>query len=190
MKHQLNQVRIIAGKWRGRRIAFPNVSDLRPTPDRVRETLFNWLSTVVVSANCLDLFAGSGALSFEALSRGAASVVAVEKNPEAISAITASAKGLSIDENTFEIAAQDALLWLQQAKPTPVDIVFLDPPYSLGLLPACIQALSENKWLKPKAWVYFEDKKPFDEQLLPKAWQLIKSKRAGHVYYYLAYQGM
>jgi 16S rRNA (guanine966-N2)-methyltransferase len=185
LKHQLNQVRIIAGKWRGRRVSFPNVAGLRPTPDRVRETLFNWLSHAIVDAHCLDLFAGSGILSLEALSRGAASVVSVEKNTKAISAINESAQLLGIESDQLSVVLADAVSWLQQKSTIPFDVVFLDPPYSLDLLPTCIKHLSENGWLKAESWVYFEHNQSLEEKLLPVDWQVIKSKRAGHVYYYL-----
>lgn len=185
MKHQLNQVRIIAGKWRGRRISFPNVEGLRPTPDRVRETLFNWLSHVIVDAHCLDLFAGSGILSLEALSRGASQVLSIEKNAKAVSAMNDAAQLLSIESDKWNVILGDALTWLQQKAALTFDVVFLDPPYSLELLPVCIKHLSENGWLKPESWVYFEHNYPLDENVLPENWHLIKSKRAGHVYYYL-----
>ncbi len=187
MKHQLNQVRIIAGKWRGRRISFPSVEGLRPTPDRVRETLFNWLSHLIVDAQCLDLFAGSGILSLEALSRGASQVVSVEKNLKAVSAMHDAARLLSVEPNTWNVISGDVLFWLQQKAPLRFDLVFLDSPYSLELLPVCIKYLSENGWLKPGSWVYFEHNHPIDENILPENWDLIKSKRAGHVYYYLVH---
>lgn len=187
MKHVRNQIRIIAGKWKGRRLSFPNAVDLRPTPDRVRETLFNWTSNRIVGAHCLDLFAGSGALSFEALSRGAAKVVAVEKNPVVILALEAAAQQLKVDVQTWEVISGDGLEWLKHTPSTPFDLVFLDPPYTAELLPICMQVLSEKKWLKSHAWIYFEQDKPFDEALFPSSdWRLVKSKRAGHVYYYLA----
>lgn len=187
MKHSLNQIRIIAGKWRGRRLSFPSIPDLRPTPDRVRETLFNWVSTRIVDANCLDLFAGSGALSFEALSRGALKVVAIEKNLMVIAALETSAQQLKVDREVLEVILADALEWLKHKSVTPFDLVFLDPPYSLELCAPCMQLLFERGWLKPNAWVYFEQDKPFDEALFPSGhWRLIKAKQAGQVYYYLA----
>lgn len=182
LKHQ---VRIIAGKWKGRRVSFPDVEGLRPTPDRVRETLFNWLTQVIVGAHCLDLFAGSGILSFEALSRGAAGVVAVEKNTKAVSALKESVELLGLRAEQLNLISGDAVSWLQQKAGLAFDLVFLDPPYSLELLPICIKYLSENGWLKPESWVYFEHNHPMDEKLLPEGWQVLKSKRAGHVYYYL-----
>jgi len=177
-----NEVRIIGGKWRGRKIAFPFTPHLRPTPDRVRETLFNWLAPTIVNARCLDLFAGSGALSFEALSRGAESVMALEKNGAIFNAIQNNIKTLNVEGLT--LLKMDALSYLKQT-PIPFDIIFLDPPYSSDLLSQCLLLLSVKDWLKKDGLIYFEsnNKTPLE---LPPSLTLLKEKKAGSVYYFLA----
>ena len=129
---QSNSVRIIGGEWRGRRIRFPSAAELRPTPDRVRETLFNWLQGVIGAARCLDLFAGSGALGLEALSRGAAEVVFVEREPRVAAALKATLAALGSGRSA--VVTGDAFRYLAGA-PRPFDVVFLDPPFAQGRLP-------------------------------------------------------
>ncbi len=128
------QLRIIAGKWRSRKLAFPQQENLRPTPDRVRETLFNWLQADVPGSCCLDMFAGSGALGFEAASRGAGEVVMIEQNREAVSALTRNIKLL--DAGNIRLVIADAVEWLKNNQ-RRFDIVFLHPPYIAGLLGKC-----------------------------------------------------
>src|SRR5579859_5791749 len=147
-----NEFRIIAGAWRRRKLAFPPIEGIRPSPDRVRETLFNWLMDHVTGARCLDLFAGSGALGLEALSRGAAEVVFVDRERAALEAIR-SHLALLKAEGGAPVQA-DALAWLE-APARPFDIVFLDPPFDADLLPR-IAALLERGWLKPAALIYME----------------------------------
>lgn len=180
----VSQVRIIGGRWRGRRIAFPERAQLRPTPDRVRETLFNWLQPVIAGAQCLDLFAGSGALGLEALSRGAARAVMVENDAAVIAALTATVAQLPAPE--AEVRARDACDFLAQAA-TPFDVVFLDPPFAADLLPACFAALTRQQWIKPGGLIYIEA--PASSPLaLPAGWVLVRSKSAGQVGYHLARQ--
>lgn len=178
-----NRVRIIAGRWRGRRIEFPDAHGLRPTPDRVRETLFNWLQPTIAGAKCLDLFAGSGALGFEALSRGAASAVLLERDREVCRQLRANAELLRADG--VEIECADALQWLRTAPPRRFDIVFLDPPFASELLQAACELLDARNWLAPGASVYLEA--PADARLLlPPTWSIARSKQAGQVGYHLA----
>ena len=187
MQHQQNHIRIISGRWRGRRVSFPNIQGLRPTPDRVRETLFNWLRPYIVGANCLDLFAGSGALSFEALSRGASYVCAVEQNLVVGASLREAARTLAVDESTLTLVSEEGLSWLNHKAVTPFDIVFLDPPYALGLLPSCLQLLQEKGWLKNQSLVYIENNAPFAPEWFPAlGWQVLNAKQAGQVYYGLA----
>ena len=130
------RVRVIGGRWRGRRLPVPDLPGLRPTPDRVRETLFNWLAPVIEGAVCLDLFAGSGALGFEAASRGAGRVVMVEENERAVAGIRALAAewgAAGLGTAGLEVHRAEALAWLRRASGS-FDIVFLDPPYGSGLL--------------------------------------------------------
>ena len=153
---QAGQVRIIAGRWRGRRLAFPNAEGLRPSGDRVRETLFNWLQGDLPRARCLDLFAGSGALGFEAASRQAARVVMIEQNPEACRALLRNKAALST--TAIEIIQTDALSWLKanHGQYRPFDIVFLDPPFASNLLGDALHTLIDGNWLAPHALVYTE----------------------------------
>jgi 16S rRNA (guanine966-N2)-methyltransferase len=179
-----NNVRIIAGRWRGRRIAFPDIEGLRPTPDRVRETVFNWLQPLVSGARCLDLFAGSGVFGFECLSRGAGEAVFIERDTRICQQLKATASQLAA--SGAQIIRADALDWLREAAVRPFDLVFLDPPYaSEMLMPAC-ELLSERQWLAPEASIYLEAPANASLSFLPQAWRVVRSKRAGQVGYHLA----
>ena len=180
---RVNQVRIIAGQWRGRRLEFPDLPELRPTPDRVRETLFNWLAPVLPGARCLDLFAGSGALGIEALSRGAAEVVLVERQPLAVRALRDNLARLKAENARVE--AVDALAWLRQPG-TPFEIVLLDPPFGEGLLEPACALLERGGWLAPTAWIYLEAEAEGKRSPLPAAWTMHREKAAGAVAYRLA----
>jgi 16S rRNA (guanine966-N2)-methyltransferase len=176
------EVRIIGGAWRSRRITFPASEGLRPTPDRVRETVFNWLAACLPGAACLDLFAGSGAFGFEALSRAAARVVLVEKRLEVAAALRHNREQLKAEH--ADIVHADAVEYLR-GPAAAFDIVFLDPPYASGLLATCMQLLEARGWLKPDAFIYLEA--PEGEVLsLPDTWRLVRSKTAGQVGYHLA----
>ncbi len=178
----INQLRIIAGQWRGRRLSFPDLPGLRPTPDRVRETLFNWLAPVLPGARCLDLFAGSGALGIEALSRGAAEVVFVERHPLAVRALRDNLERLHARGAVIEQA--DTLTWLRQPG-QPFAIAFLDPPFGEGLLePACV-ALEQGGWLTEPAWIYLEGAAEARRPALPPSWIVHREKTAGAVAYRL-----
>ncbi len=175
-------IRIIGGEWRGRKLKVPDLPHLRPTPDRVRETLFNWLSPYIAGAHCLDLFAGSGALGFEALSRGAASVVMVDESRMVIELLQTELK--IFKANHAEIYCAKAPNGLQPPK-NPFDIVFLDPPYSENILLPCCFYLEEQHFLAPNAHIYLEARETIDEKNLPPHWEIMKSKRAGQVAYHL-----
>lgn len=178
-----NELRIIGGQWRGRRVRFPDVPAIRPTPDRVRETLFNWLQRVIAGSRCLDLFAGSGALGLEALSRGAARVVFVDRERAVIEHL---AQTLAIlGARGAELRVQDARRFLEH-KAQPFDIVFLDPPFEADLLPDVCAALEDRGWLAPGAHVYVESRARAGVPTLSPGWTLIKSGRAGEVGYHLA----
>jgi len=178
-----NQVRIIAGQWRGRRLEFPDLPGLRPTPDRVRETLFNWLAPVLPGARCLDLFAGSGALGIEALSRGAAEAVLVEPQPLAVRALRENLARLKAENARVEMT--DALAWLRQPA-TPFEIVLLDPPFGQGLLEPVCAMLERNGWLADAAWIYLEAETELERLPLPVHWMPYREKIAGAVSYRLA----
>lgn len=175
-------LRIIGGSWRGRKLRFPPGTRIRPTPDRVRETLFNWLAARVAGARCLDLFAGSGALGLEALSRGAAHVTFVEVDATAARALEA-----TLEEWGAQPAAvvrSDARLYLART-PQPFDLVFLDPPFDSALLPEVAALLENRGWLAPGALVYVESAARAAPPVLPAAWTPLREKRAGEVGYHL-----
>ena len=178
-----NRLRIIGGRWRGRRLAFPPVEGLRPSTDRVRETLFNWLQPVLPGARCLDLFCGSGALGLEALSREAAQVVFVDRERRVIEQIRAHFALLGAAGG--ETVQADVLAYLR-GPARPFDIVFLDPPFRQGLLGPCCEALAAGDWLAPGAHIYLEAEAQLGEPALPEGWALQRSKRAGDVGYHLA----
>lgn len=180
-----NRLRIIAGKWRGRRFAFPTSKDLRPTPDRVRETLFNWLQQRVRGSRCLDLFAGSGALGLEALSRGASEVLFIESNRQAATALQSHLTTLAVENGS--VTQQDALSVIGEKCQKPYDIIFLDPPYSLNLLPECMVLLNKNGWLADNAIIYYEQTKTEKDIALPVNWTLTRAKTAGQIAYKLAF---
>lgn len=175
-------LRIIGGQWRGRKIQFPDVEGIRPTPDRVRETLFNWLAPDIHGARCLDLFAGSGAVGLEALSRGAREVVMVEREARATSYLRET--GTMLGSEGLHVIQGDALHYLQGAD-EPFDIVFIDPPFRLGLLEPCLQGLQAADWLAPDALIYIEVEKELGELALPEGWSLLKHKQSGQVSYNL-----
>lgn len=178
-----NSVRIVGGAWRGRRVEFPDLPSLRPTPDRVRETLFNWLQFKVQSARCLDLYAGSGALGLEALSRGAAEVVFVETAPVVTHFLRAQLKLLG-GESRGHVHDLGAARFLRTPG-EPFDIVFLDPPFGQNALPDCLEQLAAAKWLKNGGLVYLENERTAGLPTLPAGWQVLKSKSAGEVGYHL-----
>jgi 16S rRNA (guanine966-N2)-methyltransferase len=175
-------LRIIAGRWRGRRLRFPPSEEIRPTPDRVRETLFNWLQQRIPGARCLDLFAGSGALGLEALSRGAARVVFVERDAAAARELRRHLAEWGGDGGTVE--QRDALQYLRGA-PEPFDVVFLDPPFAAGLLAEVAAALRAGGWLAPGARIYVEHAARDGLPELPPDWKPLREGRAGGVGYHL-----
>jgi 16S rRNA (guanine(966)-N(2))-methyltransferase RsmD len=172
-----NTVRIIGGLWRSRIIEFPDAPGLRPTPDRVRETLFNWLGQDLTGMACLDLFAGSGALGFEALSRGAASVIMVEKDPAVLRALRDNAQKLGATGLT--VVRGDALEFARGAR-SRFDVVFVDPPYRLGLQLAALDPL--RGCLAEAGRVYVETDAVFEP---PRGWAIHKRARAGNVHFHL-----
>jgi 16S rRNA (guanine966-N2)-methyltransferase len=173
----MGQIRLIGGMWRGRRISFPDAPGLRPTPDRVRETLFNWLGQRLTGWVCLDLFAGTGALGFEAASRGAERVVFIERQRRLVDHLHRWAEAL--DPTRLVIvggdALQCALSWHE-----PVDLLFLDPPYHRGLLEQISPLL--DQLVRPDGAVYAEAERPIERL---GQWQTIKAGRAGQVHFHL-----
>jgi len=186
MRHKTvktGKVRIIAGTWRHRILSFPLVEGLRPTPDRVRETLFNWLMPYIQGAVCLDLFSGSGALGFEALSRGAKEVVMLDQNTHTIK---------QLKENAMLLGAQNAHILqayvpvqLPSFAPQTFDLVFLDPPFQSDLLSGCCQWLEENGLLNPSALIYVETHHQRQLEDIPPTWEVFRSKKSGNLCYSL-----
>ncbi|TWI52268.1 16S rRNA (guanine966-N2)-methyltransferase [Pseudomonas duriflava] len=177
------QLRIIGGEWRSRRFTFPDAPGLRPTPDRVRETLFNWLAPYLPGARVLDPFIGSGALLLEALSRGAGSTVGLDLNPIAVTTLRGHLDELSC--SSAQLVQQDALVYLNQKEALAFDIVFLDPPFQKGLLEPACHALETQGWLAEDAWVYTESEARPSALTLPTNWHLHREKKAGSVHYAL-----
>ncbi|UCV08507.1 16S rRNA (guanine(966)-N(2))-methyltransferase RsmD [Dechloromonas denitrificans] len=174
----MNSVRIIGGAWRRRMLKFPDSEGLRPTPDRVRETLFNWLGQELDGWHCLDLFAGSGALGFEAASRGAAQVVMVEQSPKVLAALRENAEILQ-NPREVEIIRRDALQYLASSK-TKFDLIFLDPPYKKGWIPRLEPLLPGV--LKEDAAVYVEAEHEIESL---GDWRAVRHGKAGEVHFHL-----
>jgi 16S rRNA (guanine966-N2)-methyltransferase len=183
---QSNQLRIIGGQWRGRKLSFPTAEGLRPTADRVRETLFNWLSPSISGANCLDLFAGSGALGLEALSRGASACCFIDTATAASQHIAANLALLQCE--TAITHTTQAAHWLEQLDPShsvTFDIIFLDPPFGKNLAGKCLALIDQKQLVRNDGLVYLETNR--DEALpdIPPHWQLHREKTAGQVSYRL-----
>mgnify|MGYP000612556254 FL=1 len=187
-KSATGSFRVIGGTWGSRRLSFPSIDGLRPTTDRVKETVFNWLASDIDGARVLDLFAGSGSLGFEALSRGAVLLTAIERDRAAAQAIRDNIKLLDKQgHTTTEVLQADAIEWLKQsvAKSTTYDLVFLDPPFRQGLLDECIELLRYNPILQKGALVYLELEQERNDLNTPVHWGLLKEKVAGQVSYRL-----
>lgn len=177
-------VRIISGRFRGRKLPVLTADGLRPTGDRVKETLFNWLMGSVRNARCLDCFAGSGALGLEALSRDANFVLFLEKDKQVANQLRSNLRTLQMPTDRASVQNTDSLQFLQQKPQTPFDLVFLDPPFHFGLAEKAISLLEEYQWLADKALVYVETEK--DQTLsLPAHWVCLKEKTTGQVAYRL-----
>jgi 16S rRNA (guanine966-N2)-methyltransferase len=172
-------VRIIGGKWRSRQLKFSATEGLRPTGSRIRETLFNWLTPYIEGARCLDLFSGSGALCFEALSRGAKNCTALENNSSAIDQL--SRNKLLLDAVNLNVIATDTTRFLNtNIENNQYDVVFLDPPFEKKLHTLIAQLLAEGNWLAKNALIYCE-LPATESHLMPTTWQLLKDKTAGNV---------
>ena len=179
-----NQVRIIAGQFRSRRLSFTDAAGLRPTPDRVRESVFNWLQAYLPGAVCMDLFAGTGVMGFESLSRGAQQVTFIEKQASAVSSLRHNAETLKVSDQV-EIRQGDTLQILPTLPVASVDIVFADPPYGQGLIAKCLQSLHNHPVLKPGGLLYVEQESTLPAPDSTPEWCLLKDKQAGQVGYYL-----
>jgi len=182
-----NQLRIIGGEWRGRKLRFPDAPNLRPTPDRVRETVFNWLAPMIHGAQVLDLFAGSGALGLEALSRGAAFTTFVDSHKKVTQALKEHLTLLNADDKAQAIQ-MDGVKFLK-GEDKRYDLVFLDPPYHLDFMQKVVPLLEKNNWLKQNAMLYLEIEKRQSLPELPENWIKLKDKTAGEVNYFLFQRG-
>ncbi|MBT8040967.1 MAG: 16S rRNA (guanine(966)-N(2))-methyltransferase RsmD [Xanthomonadales bacterium] len=176
-------VRIIGGRWRGRRLPVPDLPGLRPSGDRSRETLFNWLAPHLRGSRCADLFAGTGALGLEAASRGAAWVVLVEKASAATRCLEENVAKLVADgeHGTIEVVRGDAIQWLAGCTPASLDLVFVDPPFGAGLVEDVLEGLEHSECLSPGGLVYLETARQDDEAIPGPAWETLKDKTLGHV---------
>ena len=183
-KSKGGRLRIVAGNWRTRLLDIADVEGLRPTSERIRETLFNWLSPQIHGARCLDLFAGTGALGLEALSRGAGSTVFVERSAVAARQLEKNIAVLGASGATVRV--QDAHDYLRAAAEGPFDLVFLDPPFAADLLEETCRLLAMQELLANGALVYLEQDRSHPEPELPAGWQISKNKTAGKVRYMLA----
>lgn len=181
--HGTGELRIIGGDWRSRKLRFPDAGGVRPTPARTRETLFNWLSFHLAGRHCLDLFAGSGALGLEALSRGAASVTLVDHTPALARALKENLRLLKSDRG--EVVCTEVDSYLTQRTRPPFDIVFMDPPFRQGWLERIFPMLEAQGWISPGGWVYVEHESEMATPAVPEGWDLHRQKTAGQVTYNL-----
>jgi len=182
---QKGQVRIIGGTWRGRKLNFPATPDLRPTPNRIRETLFNWLDPILPDAHCLDLFAGSGALGFEALSRGAKSVTFIEQSLPLFHYLKAQIKQLAVEDkaSVYHIGFPFNAARLFKSTPPLFNLIFLDPPFHKQLIESACSWLVKEKLLIEKSTIYIESEASLERFALPEHWQISHCKTAGQVQY-------
>lgn len=178
-----SQVRIIGGEWRSRKLTVPDAPGLRPTPDRVRETLFNWLAPYIQGAQVLDAFTGSGALFLESMSRGASTGLALDLNAEAISNLRSNLALLKC--NDAEALRVDTLQHLGISPERGFDIVLLDPPFHQDLLLNTCELLESNNWLNERAWIYTESEQAPSSLGVPNTWRLHREKHTGQVHYAL-----
>ncbi|MDN2482332.1 16S rRNA (guanine(966)-N(2))-methyltransferase RsmD [Vibrio agarivorans] len=174
----LGSIRIISGLWRGRKLPVHDAEGLRPTTDRVKETVFNWLAQDVPKSRCLDVFAGSGGLGFEAASRQAEKVTMLELNNKAFQQLKSNVATLKA--SNIDAVQTDALAYLKQPG-SAYDVVFIDPPFHQGLVDECIQLLEQNGWLSDNAMIYLETEKELDVSSVPTTWSLHREKQAGQV---------
>ncbi len=182
-KKSRGRLRIVAGIWGGRVLEIADAPGLRPTPERIRETLFNWLTPRIAGSRCLDLFAGTGALGLEALSRGAASAVFVENSKTAVVALRQNVA--TLDAAGADLRATTAMSYLQSADARSMDLIFLDPPFADDSIDELCRLIDEREILASGANVYLEQDRARPEPAVPDGWSVLKSKTAGNVRYML-----
>ncbi|MGL5336129.1 MAG: 16S rRNA (guanine(966)-N(2))-methyltransferase RsmD [Enterovibrio sp.] len=178
-------IRIIAGQWRGRKLPVQNVAGLRPTTDRVKETVFNWLQADIYGARCLDLFAGSGSLGFEALSRQAAQVTFLEKDAKAHAQLASNINALKTEQAALHLTDAIDFLARKNTALVPFDLIFIDPPFHLDLIAKAVEKIEENGWLSPEGLIYIESELTLSGLKMPETWRLLKRKQAGQVLFRL-----
>ena len=187
-----NSFKIISGDLRGRRFSFPEVEGLRPTPGKIRETLFNWLQFDIVNKTALDPFAGSGALSLEAISRGAKEVYVIEKDRKVYEKLKSNFKLL--DKGQYTIINEDAMIHLTKPSKQSFDLVFLDPPFAKNLLLQTIEKLSNNNYINRQSQIYIESEYKLTEEnlslLINYDFKINKQKKSGNVHYCLISLGV
>lgn len=177
-------IRIIGGKWRGRKLSVLDKQGLRPTTDRVKETLYNWLMPIIQNSNCLDCFSGSGSLGFEAASRGAQNVTLLEKDKQVANQLKKNKQLVACDN--VEIYSTDTFQWLDKPAQKQFDVVFIDPPFHQSLIEKTVQLLENNHWLTSSAYIYIESETNHDlTSYIPSNWYLHREKNAGQVHSYL-----
>ena len=181
------RLRIVAGKWRSRLLPVVDEPGLRPTSERIRETLFNWLAPTITGCTCVDLFAGSGALAFEALSRGARAALLVERSPAVVRQLRQNIETLKAPG--AEVVKQDALAFLREATPQQFDLVFLDPPFAADYQDELCRLLQERGWVGPDSHVYLELARDAALPAFPAGWRVLKEKTTGNVRYMLIATG-
>jgi 16S rRNA (guanine966-N2)-methyltransferase len=177
------ELRIIGGEWRSRRLQFPAVDGVRPTPSRVRETLFNWLAPALPGSHCLDLFAGSGALGLEALSRGAGSTWFVDQSRRLCDALQSNLNQLDCGHSN--VSCSDVTEFLRSRPARPADIVFMDPPFRQGWPERLVPLIEQNGWISRGGWIYLEHERELASMPVPAHWQEHRQKQAGQVCYRL-----
>ncbi|WP_413699924.1 16S rRNA (guanine(966)-N(2))-methyltransferase RsmD [Psychromonas sp. KJ10-10] len=180
-------IRLISGKWRGKKLPVKDIEGLRPTTDRTKETLFNWLMHDINNANCLDCFSGSGSLAFEALSRFANKVTLLEKDKSVVKQLQENLSVLKVDN--AELVSTNSIDYLNQKATQQYNIIFIDPPFNKGLIQPCCDALQANGYLAEDALIYIEKEVELTNITLPSSWNLLKEKSTGQVTYQLYRQG-
>ena len=184
MINNKNFVRIISGKYKSRKITFPDRPEIRPTGNRIRESLFNWIQADIVNSRCLDLFSGSGALGIEALSRGAETTTFIESDFETANCLEKNLRILNAENGV--VVRADAMSWLESQKNIePFGFVFLDPPFKKNILLDCISLLESNYMIPNNGIIYIETETEINLEQLPLTWRLKQKKQAGRVSYCL-----
>ena len=180
-------IRLISGKWRGKKLPVKDIEGLRPTTDRTKETLFNWLMHDINDSNCLDCFSGSGSLAFEALSRFANKVTLLEKDKSVVKQLQENLVALEV--TNAEVIATDSIQYLSQIATEQYNIVFIDPPFNKNLVQSCCDTLQQNNYLAEDALIYIEREVELNNLSLPASWTLLKEKSTGQVTYQLYRKG-